>query len=201
MPRERPTHVRAWVLLAATLGAGLTLVMSATSLVEFAYRSVPLHVAVEVTATLTSIVAAQLVHGRFRSTLQLRDLVLFASLCGFAVTNLLFSALPALVSADPGHLHQVLANLVDNAIKYSPDGGEVKVQARGRGNLVEVRVSDTAPAGPDAARLVAADDRGDQVASLKPVAGARGRYVLIWITHLPRDGKTYRVGVSEMRLT
>jgi signal transduction histidine kinase len=101
-PRQRPTHVRAWVLLAATLGAALTLLIGATSLVQFAYQSIPLHVAVETTAAMASIVAAQLVSGRFRSTLQLRDLVLFASLSCFAVTNLLLSAVPALISADPG---------------------------------------------------------------------------------------------------
>ena len=31
------------------------------------------------------------------------------------------------VAADPGQLRQVLVNLVDNAIKYSPDGGPVEV--------------------------------------------------------------------------
>jgi two-component system, OmpR family, phosphate regulon sensor histidine kinase PhoR len=49
---------------------------------------------------------------------------------------------PVYALADQDRVRQVLINLVDNAIKYSPDGGEVKVQARGRGNLVEVRVSD-----------------------------------------------------------
>ena len=34
--------------------------------------------------------------------------------------------LPA-VAADPGQLRQVLVNLVDNAIKYSPDGGPVEL--------------------------------------------------------------------------
>ncbi|MEX2211595.1 MAG: ATP-binding protein [Gaiellaceae bacterium] len=33
------------------------------------------------------------------------------------------------VAADPGQLRQVLANLVDNAIKYSPDGGPVELRA------------------------------------------------------------------------
>jgi signal transduction histidine kinase len=31
------------------------------------------------------------------------------------------------VAADPGQLRQVLANVVDNAVKYSPDGGEVRI--------------------------------------------------------------------------
>jgi signal transduction histidine kinase len=75
--------------------------VSATGLVAFAHKNLPLHVAVEVVAAMASIVAAQLVHGRFRSTLQQRDLVLLASLIGFAASNLLFSTLPLLGSTDP----------------------------------------------------------------------------------------------------
>ena len=56
--------------------------------------------------------------------------------------KLVVPAHPVYALADQDRVRQVLINLVDNAIKYSPDGGEVKVQARGRGNLVEVRVSD-----------------------------------------------------------
>ena len=68
------------------------------------------------------------------------------------------------------------------------------------GARVEVRVADEAPKGPDDTRLVAGDD-GHQVASMRPVSGTRARYLLVWITQLPKDGKTYRVGVSELRLT
>jgi two-component system phosphate regulon sensor histidine kinase PhoR len=40
------------------------------------------------------------------------------------------------VVADPGQLHQVLANLIDNAIKYSPDGGPVAISlANGDGSI------------------------------------------------------------------
>jgi PAS domain S-box-containing protein len=56
--------------------------------------------------------------------------------------KLVVPAQPVYALADQDRVRQVLINLVDNAIKYSPSGGEVKVQARGRGNLVEVRVSD-----------------------------------------------------------
>ena len=35
-------------------------------------------------------------------------------------------ALPP-IAADPDKLRQVLTNLVDNAVKYSPDGGRVRV--------------------------------------------------------------------------
>jgi PAS domain S-box-containing protein len=46
------------------------------------------------------------------------------------------------VAADPGQLRQVLTNLVDNAIKYSPEGGTVAVRiANGMGS-VRFEVSD-----------------------------------------------------------
>src|SRR5205823_4895686 len=49
--------------------------------------------------------------------------------------------LPA-VAADPGQLRQVLGNLIDNAIKYSPDGGTVTVAIEPRDRVVRFTVSD-----------------------------------------------------------
>jgi signal transduction histidine kinase len=46
------------------------------------------------------------------------------------------------VHADRDRLDQVLTNLIENAVKYSPDGGPVRVVAERRGGEVEVRVSD-----------------------------------------------------------
>jgi signal transduction histidine kinase len=52
------------------------------------------------------------------------------------------------VSADPGRLHQVLANLLDNAARHSPAGGTVTVSARGDGERVVVSVTDQGPGIP-----------------------------------------------------
>jgi signal transduction histidine kinase len=49
---------------------------------------------------------------------------------------------PLAASADREKLRQVLANLVDNAVKFSPDGATVTVEARQAGGAVEVRVVD-----------------------------------------------------------
>jgi len=46
------------------------------------------------------------------------------------------------VQADPDKLRQVVDQLVENAIKYSPDGGVVRIEARRRPNAVEVSVVD-----------------------------------------------------------
>jgi signal transduction histidine kinase len=50
--------------------------------------------------------------------------------------------LPA-VWADPARLHEILLNLVSNAIKYTPAGGRVRVSAAARPGSVGVSVSDT----------------------------------------------------------
>ncbi|MCW2973119.1 MAG: hypothetical protein JWN72_1392, partial [Thermoleophilia bacterium] len=48
-----------------------------------------------------------------------------------------------LVSADSGHLRQVLDNLMENAIKYSPDGGTVTLGIRSNGSTLTYEVRDT----------------------------------------------------------
>lgn len=81
---------------------------------------------------------------------------------------------------------------------------QVQVGFSAPGAKVELRVADLPP--PDnamaanALRTVATADKGDQVATLRPAAGTVGRYLLIWITGLPKDGDGYRVGVSELRI-
>jgi two-component system phosphate regulon sensor histidine kinase PhoR len=60
-----------------------------------------------------------------------------------ALATELPSGLPA-VSADRDRLAQILINLVDNAVKYTPAGGRVSVRARETGaGAVEVSVADT----------------------------------------------------------
>jgi len=44
---------------------------------------------------------------------------------------------------DQARIAQAVANLVDNAIKYTPDGGTVTVSRQERGDLVAISVSDT----------------------------------------------------------
>ncbi|MCW2961426.1 MAG: hypothetical protein JWM90_1813 [Thermoleophilia bacterium] len=46
------------------------------------------------------------------------------------------------VSADPGHLRQVLDNLMENAIKYSPDGGAVVLAISAPDGIVQYEVRD-----------------------------------------------------------
>ena len=47
-----------------------------------------------------------------------------------------------IVEADREKLSQVLLNLVDNAVKFSPEGGRISISARRRPESAEVRVSD-----------------------------------------------------------
>ncbi len=47
------------------------------------------------------------------------------------------------VDGDRNNLEGVFTNLVNNAIKYTPEGGEVTIRAKGAGKNVRVEVSDT----------------------------------------------------------
>jgi CheY-like chemotaxis protein len=47
------------------------------------------------------------------------------------------------VSVDPERIQQVVWNLVANSIKFTPDGGSIRISARRAGDDVEIRVEDT----------------------------------------------------------
>ncbi len=50
---------------------------------------------------------------------------------------------PCTASVDPDRMRQVLGNLVDNALKYTPEGGTVTLGARVESGQVVIRVRDT----------------------------------------------------------
>lgn len=54
------------------------------------------------------------------------------------------------IQADATRLQEVLYNLLDNAVKYSPAGGKIRLEASRRNHAVEISVSDTGIGIPDA---------------------------------------------------
>lgn len=56
-------------------------------------------------------------------------------------------ALPA-IRGDRARLRQVLGNLIENAVKYSPEGGEVHVSAAAANGAIRIAVRDTGPGIP-----------------------------------------------------
>jgi signal transduction histidine kinase len=85
-------------------------------------------------------------------TLNLQEFDLTAVARDLATTHALSSRLheiavrspngPAIVTADPQHVGRVLNNLIDNAIRYSPEGGPVVIEVLPGGKHTVVRVAD-----------------------------------------------------------
>jgi len=85
----------------------------------------------------------------------LRELVrdaaaLFESASPSHAVDLHVPAAPLTATCDAARIAQVLNNLVSNAIKYSPDGGVVRIAARGEGRTVVLEVVDPGIGIPDA---------------------------------------------------
>jgi signal transduction histidine kinase len=70
------------------------------------------------------------------------------------------------VRADRARLHQVLANLLDNAVRHGPPGGTVSVLARRVGEQMEIDVRDEGPgiAAADRERVFDRFTRGERAA-------------------------------------
>jgi len=88
---------------------------------------VPFHREVVAIAPLVSRVFSEITIGRAISDVRLETEV----------------AVGVVAEADPERIHQVLFNLVDNAVRFTPPGGEIVVAASERDGRVQIRVADT----------------------------------------------------------
>jgi two-component system phosphate regulon sensor histidine kinase PhoR len=108
-----------------------------------------------------------------------------------------------LVMADPRRARQVLRNLVENAVKYSPNGGEIWISAQATEDELQVSVRDTGM-GIEAEQLDRVFDRFYQVdsASTRKVGGSglglsiskaivEGHGGCIWAQSQPGSGSTF----------
>ncbi len=59
------------------------------------------------------------------------------------------AATPAPILSSPSHLELVIGNLLDNAIKFSPEGGQIWVQARPQNDMMIITVADQGIGIPD----------------------------------------------------
>ena len=80
--------------------------------------------------------------------------------------------LPA-IRGDRTRLRQVLTNLIENAVKYSPEGGEVRVSAAAANGAVEIAVRDSGPGIPrdQQGRIFEKFGRADVEGGSKPGTG------------------------------
>jgi signal transduction histidine kinase len=87
---------------------------------------------------------------------------------------------------DPERVHQVVGNLLTNAVQHSPDGGDVRVSARADDRLVTIEVEDEGPGIPeaDASRVFERFYRSDAARSSKDGGTGLGLAIARWIVDL-----------------
>lgn len=109
-----------------------------------------------------------------------------------------------LVTGDPIRLRQMIGNLLENAIKYSPEGSEVRIEAESEDEQVILRVHDSGPGIPPADQPYLFDKffRGANVADDSPGTGLGLSIVnsivdhhdgRIWLDSAPGEGTTFTV--------
>ena len=88
--------------------------------------------------------------------------------------------------ADPERVHQVVANLLDNAVRHSPEGGRVAVEAKGERDVLTVEVADDGPGIPseEASRVFERFYRSDSARSAVQGGTGLGLAIARWIVDL-----------------
>ncbi|HJQ73883.1 MAG TPA: ATP-binding protein [Gaiellaceae bacterium] len=89
-----------------------------------------------------------------------------------SVVGAVHGRLPA-IRGDRARIRQVLGNLIENAVKYSPEGGEVRVSAQAGNGAVRIAVRDAGPGIPreQQGRIFEKFGRADVEGSSKPGTG------------------------------
>ena len=87
---------------------------------------------------------------------------------------------PIMVKHDPHRMFQVLSNLVHNAIKFTPEGGSIRVRAARAGRFCQVSVSDTGIGIPDG-ELTGIFERFRQLNPSDRTGLGLGLYISKWI--------------------
>jgi PAS domain S-box-containing protein len=208
--------------LAAIYGAALTLRRDDLE-IEPALHDKLLEVIAEESDRLADIVndlllASQLDSGRFRANIERCDPREIVELEVDAARIHLPDAvelrleapaeLPA-VAADSGQLRQVIANLIENAVKYSPDGGTIKVSLEPNDRHVRFAITDSGlgiPPGeqrrifekfyrldPDMSRGIGGTGLGLYICR-ELVRRVEGR---IWVESDGRSGSTFYVEIPQ----
>lgn len=110
------------------------------------------------------------------------------------------------VTCDHDRIHQVLANLISNAVKFTPPGGRITVEATARGDVVDVSVIDTGPGIPEAnlAHLFERYWKGDPATGRQGGVGL-GLYICrgiveshggrIWVESRPGEGARFTFSI------
>ncbi len=87
---------------------------------------------------------------------------------------------------DPERVHQVIANLLENAVRHSPPGAGVELMARGERDQVVIAVTDEGPgiAEADAARVFERFYRADPARASNSGGAGLGLAIARWIVDL-----------------
>ncbi len=90
------------------------------------------------------------------------------------------------VDGDPERLHQVLANLVENAARFAPDDSDVELRATDLGTQVRFEVLDAGPGIPEASlgRVFERFYRTDEARSTDQGGSGLGLAIARWIVEL-----------------
>jgi len=104
------------------------------------------------------------------------------------------SSEPVAVQGQPEALQILLRNLVDNAVKYTPEGGQVDVSLLADGDAAVIAVEDSGPGIPEAER-VRVFDRFYRVAGSSAPGSGLGLAIVQTIAQ--RHGATVRLERSE----
>lgn len=114
----------------------------------------------------------------------------------------------ALVQVDPAALQQVLGHLIENAVKYSPEGGQITLRVRAGSRTVRLDVQDQGIGLPEEGtdRLFEPFQRGGGDSKSRPGAGL-GLYIVrklvesmggsITARGEPGKGSTFRVRLPK----